>query len=98
MFSTADPSFHSNRRRLLGPCFTEASLSTLEPVVLQRVRLAIRKLGEESKSAGSTDILKWWTLLAMDVIGELCFGESFQNLEAGKVSGCALKRTAYFAD
>lgn len=65
-------------------------MSTLEPIILERVRLAIRKIGEESKVNGNADVLKWWTLLSMDVIGELCFGESFHLLELGKVGNSAL--------
>jgi len=86
MFSTRDPEFHSQRRRLLGPYFTEASLGTLGPVVTNLVRLAVRGLVEESNRSGCADILKWWTLMAMDVIAELSFGESFDMIRSGKVS------------
>jgi cytochrome P450 len=86
MFSTRDPEFHSQRRRLLGPYFTEVSLSTFEPVVTDLVRLAVRGVVEESNRSGYADILKWWTLMAMDVVAELSFGESFDMVRSGKVS------------
>ena len=86
MFSTRDPEFHSQRRRLLGPYFTDASLATFEPIVTNLTRNTIRGIIEESKRAGCADILKWWTLMAMDVIAELSFGESFDMVKSGKVS------------
>lgn len=86
VFSALDPSFHAQRRRVLGPCFAESSLEELQPTVFDRARLCISKMDEEIKKNGCTDILHWWTLFAMDVISELSFGESFHMLEDGKVS------------
>ncbi|AEO68593.1 uncharacterized protein THITE_113354 [Thermothielavioides terrestris NRRL 8126] len=84
VFSAIDPAFHAQRRRLLGPCFAEANMVNLEPTVLERARLAVVKMGEDLRVHGNTDVLKWWTLFAMDVISELCFGQSFHMLEVGK--------------
>lgn len=86
VFSALEPSFHAQRRRLLGPCFADSALGVLEPTVVERARLCISKMGEDVRSQGHTDILHWWTLFAMDVISEMCFGESFHMLEVGKVS------------
>ncbi|KAF2439312.1 cytochrome P450 [Karstenula rhodostoma CBS 690.94] len=36
------------------------------------------------KPRNGADILKWWTLMATDVIAHLAFGESFQMLELGQ--------------
>lgn len=85
LFATTDPSFHADRRRLLGPCFAESSMNSLEPAVFARAKLAVEKIGQDLEMAGRADILKWWTLFAMDVISELCYGESFRMLDAGKV-------------
>ncbi|KEY70381.1 hypothetical protein S7711_09355 [Stachybotrys chartarum IBT 7711] len=86
MFSTRDPQFHTARRRLLGPCFAESSLAMLEPNVLELVRRAVEGIGREAKITGSADVLKWWTLMAMDVIGDLSFGESFGMVERGQIA------------
>lgn len=85
MFSTRDPDFHSQRRRLLGPYFTDVSLGAFEAAVTNLVRLAVRGVVEESNRSGYADIFKWWTLMAMDVIAELSFGESFDMIRSGKV-------------
>ncbi|KAI2621287.1 cytochrome P450 [Hypoxylon sp. NC1633] len=84
LFSALDPAFHAQRKRTIDRCFSEASMVDLEPTVLHKVHLVISKMEEDMKTKGCTDILHWWTLFAMDVIGELCFGESFQMLEVGK--------------
>ncbi|KAL8993292.1 MAG: hypothetical protein Q9169_006453 [Polycauliona sp. 2 TL-2023] len=86
IFSTRDPGFHSKRRRLFGPYFTEISLSSFEPIMTNLVRLAVDGIVQESKESGCVDILKWWTLMAMDVIAELSFGESFDMVRSGKKS------------
>jgi len=44
-------------------------------------------MGEEMKTRGAADVLKWWLFMASDIIGELSFGESFHGLEHGEVSG-----------
>lgn len=84
VFSAIDPAFHAQRRRMLGPCFSEATMGSLEPTVLERARLVVARMGQDMRSHGSTDIMKWWTLFAMDVISELCFGESFRMVEVGE--------------
>ncbi|KAL9629787.1 MAG: hypothetical protein Q9204_005077 [Flavoplaca sp. TL-2023a] len=84
IFSTRDPDFHSKRRRLFGPYFTENSLSSFEPIAANLIRLTVRGMIEESKRSGCVDILKWWTLMAMDVIAELSFGESLDMVRSGE--------------
>ena len=58
----------------------------MEPVVNNLARLTIGGITEESRREGFVDILKWWTLMAMDVIAELSFGESFDMVRNGKVN------------
>lgn len=84
LFSAIDPVFHAQRKRTLDRCFAEASMVDFEPAVLEKLHLVITQMQEDMKSKGCTDILHWWTLFAMDVIGDLCFGESFHMLETGK--------------
>ena len=81
----ADPRVHATRRRLLAQSFSKSHLLKWEPLVLQKTQLAVSGIGEEAKKTGEADILKWWTFMATDVIGELSFGDSFHMLEQGKV-------------
>ncbi|KAK7920048.1 hypothetical protein PG985_008070 [Apiospora marii] len=41
---------------------------------------------QESDSGGKADILKWWTLMATDVIAHLSFGESFDMVGLGRTT------------
>ncbi|KAJ5993933.1 hypothetical protein N7451_009657 [Penicillium sp. IBT 35674x] len=84
MFSTTDPKFHSNRRRLLATPISDSSLSKHEPLISSRINLAIEKMAQEMDSRGVADVYKWWLFMATDVIGELTFGESFKMLESGE--------------
>lgn len=84
IFSTTDPKFHSNRRRLLATPISDSSLSKHEPLISKRINLAIEKIAQEMDNRGVADVFKWWLFMATDVIGELTFGESFQMLESGE--------------
>lgn len=44
----------------------------------------VGKNDPNAKISSGADILKWWTLMATDVIAHLAFGESFQMLELGQ--------------
>jgi hypothetical protein len=65
--------------------FSEASLGNFEEKVTQLVGATVQGIIDESKRNGSADILKWWTLMAMDVIADLTFGESFGMVRSGEV-------------
>ncbi|KAH8773763.1 cytochrome P450 [Diaporthe sp. PMI_573] len=83
LFTARDVGFHTQRRRLLGPSFNAGALATREQVIRGHVKGAVDGIGDESKKNGQVDILKWWTLMAMDVIGEVSFGDSFGMVERG---------------
>ncbi|KAJ9486076.1 hypothetical protein VN97_g7272 [Penicillium thymicola] len=84
VFSTTDPHFHSNRRRLLASPISDTSLHQHEYLITDRVKMTISRMAEEIQNRGATDVFKWWLFMATDIIGELSFGESFRMLEAGK--------------
>ncbi|MCJ1252015.1 hypothetical protein MMC30_009253 [Trapelia coarctata] len=84
MFSVTDPKVHSERRKLFANAFTSGFLKKVEPSIRSKAELAVARIKEEIQLQGTADILKWWTFLATDVIGELCFGDSFRMLEQGK--------------
>lgn len=85
LFSTTNPRFHAERRRLLSGPISEQNLLKMEPIINQRIYMTIARIEEEIEKTGAADIFKWWTFMATDVIGELSFGESFRMLELGKV-------------
>ena len=86
MFSTQDIEFHRRHRRLLSGPLSESSLKAFEPLVHDKVTMAIDGMAEEMRnSKGFADVFKWSLFMATDVIGELTFGESFKMLERGEV-------------
>lgn len=87
IFSMKDPHDHAVRRKLFARAFSNSSLRVnWEPEVRMKVELAVRKIQEDaSRQSKGADILKWWTLMATDVIAHLSFGDSFEMLELGKV-------------
>ncbi|CAG7922134.1 unnamed protein product [Penicillium olsonii] len=84
IFSTIDPKFHAEHRRLLASPISDSSLTRLEPSIADRVSLTIRRMAEEQDARGAIDVFKWWLFMTTDIIGELSFGESFGMLESGK--------------
>jgi cytochrome P450 len=82
-----DPHAHAARRKLFARAFSNSSLkSCWDNEVRQKATLAIQKIKQDALSAEEgADVLKWWTLMATDVIAHLCFGESFNMLEQGRV-------------
>lgn len=64
---------------------TEAALAKSEVMISSKVNMAVQKMSEEFYNRGCADIANWWLFMATDIIGELCFGDSFRMLEQGKV-------------
>lgn len=80
-----DPHAHSSRRRLFAQPFANSSILTYEAVVREKVEIAIAKIGRDA-TTGEADVLKWFTFMATDVIGQLSFGKSFETLQREEVS------------
>ncbi|OLN83762.1 putative sterigmatocystin biosynthesis P450 monooxygenase STCB-like protein 9 [Colletotrichum chlorophyti] len=83
-FAMQDPKRHGARRKLFARAFSAASLrQNCGFVVREKVAKAVGRIKAEA-TRGSSDVLHWWLLMASDVVGQLCFGESFELLETGK--------------
>ncbi|CAO2651104.1 Nn.00g094010.m01.CDS01 [Neocucurbitaria sp. VM-36] len=86
LFAMQDPHAHAARRKLFARAFSNSSLRTSwEGEIRLKAELAVQKIRQDALVATKgADILKWWTLMATDVIAHLSFGESFNMLELGK--------------
>ncbi|GKZ20209.1 hypothetical protein AbraIFM66951_002951 [Aspergillus brasiliensis] len=85
LFTMRDPKEHAARRKLFARAFSKSELRQIwEPVVKEKVQLAVSQIRGELLRDGTSDVLKWWTFLATDVSGHLMFGESFDMLQYGK--------------
>ncbi|KAF2829792.1 cytochrome P450 3A17 [Ophiobolus disseminans] len=86
IFAMRDLHTHAARRKLFARAFSNSSLKVnWDEEVRRKVNLAVQKIKQDALGAyRGADVLKWWTLMATDVIAHLSFGESFNMLELGK--------------
>lgn len=87
IFAMQNPHDHAARRKLFARAFSNSSLKgNWEAEIRRKTTLAVDQIKNATKQSGKgADVLKWWTLMATDVITQLSFGESFEMLEQGKV-------------
>ncbi|KAJ5724265.1 hypothetical protein N7488_002300 [Penicillium malachiteum] len=85
-----DKTMHGRKRRVLSQAFSETALKGMEGVMLLHVRQLCASLAGYSVSEKETSESKgvvrnmgnWFSYLSYDVMGELCFGKSFDMLIA----------------
>ncbi|BDD61576.1 hypothetical protein MPDQ_004599 [Monascus purpureus] len=81
-----DKFVHGQKRRVLSQAFSDNALKAMEDVMLLHVRqLCAALAGEDSQQhqkEGNTvwNMADWFSYLTYDVMGELCFGKSFNML------------------
>lgn len=76
---------HSVRRRVLARPFSKTYLMEhWEKAIRVKCALAVEKI-KEGAVRGDTDVFKWFKFMASDIMSLLAFGESFGNLDSGKV-------------
>ena len=87
IFAMQNAQQHASRRRLFSRAFSNSSLKgNWEGEIRLKTKAAVDRIEEIAREPGKgVDILKWWTLMATDMITHLSFGESFGMLEQGKV-------------
>ncbi|PLN81693.1 cytochrome P450 [Aspergillus taichungensis] len=83
-----DKTVHGRKRRVLSQAFSDHALKAMEDVVLLHVRQLCDKLANSQGStnySGKEDrvrnLASWFSWLTYDVMGELCFGKSFDMLQ-----------------
>jgi cytochrome P450 len=88
IFAMQNPHDHAARRKLFARAFSNSSMKGIwEAEIRRKITLAVSQIKHAASQPGEgVDILKWWTLMATDVITHLSFGESFGMLEQGKVT------------
>lgn len=80
---TAHGSTHSRIRRVFANAFTDLALSEQSEIIEHHANLFVQRLSRESNKdgQGSLDLAKYYGYIALDIIGDLTFGESFHGLE-----------------
>lgn len=86
IITTNDHAVHARIRKLLGTSFSERSLRSQQPTIESYTDLLIsrlRALPEDSKDGSRgvvVDMVDWVNYFAVDIIGDLAVGESFDCL------------------
>ncbi|KAH7043358.1 cytochrome P450 monooxygenase-like protein, partial [Macrophomina phaseolina] len=80
---TAQGAEHRRLRKTFTPAFTEKALSQQASIIESYADLFISRLGRETANAkgNSLDITKYFGYVALDIIADLAFGESFHGIE-----------------
>ncbi|KAK7927667.1 cytochrome P450 [Apiospora marii] len=84
VFSTINIALHRRYRRLLSAAMSETGLLRHKQTIDGKVRLAIQRMAEETQRRGATDVLFWSMCMTTDIVAELSFGQSFNQLETGE--------------
>lgn len=83
-----DKTMHGRKRRVLSQAFSDAALKGMEDVMLLHVRQLCAVLagyGDDTPTETKGVVRNmgdWFSYLSYDVMGELCFGKSFDMLVA----------------
>ncbi|KAK0924020.1 hypothetical protein LTR29_018195 [Friedmanniomyces endolithicus] len=79
IFSLRNKADHSRRRSLLSHAFSHANLDATGPLIRARVERLIQVVGNSAN--GPLDVFMTFRLFALDVVGELFLGASFNALD-----------------
>ncbi|KAL2192616.1 cytochrome P450 [Corynascus similis CBS 632.67] len=77
---------HARQRRALGYLFTNSALLHLEDLTQAQIRKFISMLKTMAAEGQAVDVADWYTYLAFDIMGELCFAEPFGCLDQGSAT------------
>ncbi|KAK9781653.1 hypothetical protein SCAR479_01524 [Seiridium cardinale] len=81
-----DKTIHARKRRVLSHGFSDGAMKEMERYILANVRTLCEQvgLGASQERKGWTvakNMSDWCNYLAMDILGDLCFGKAFHMLE-----------------
>ncbi|GKT63323.1 cytochrome P450 monooxygenase [Colletotrichum tofieldiae] len=68
---------HTRQRKALGYLFTNSALLRFEYLLCQQIDQFISILEEKTAQNESVDVSSWYTYLAFDIMGDVCFAEPF---------------------
>lgn len=89
-WNTTSKETHNRKRRVMNNAFSDKALRNAEPFVhanLNRwcdlIKGEIDKNQDDGEWSGSLDMADWTSHLVFDILGDLCFGQSFDMKEHG---------------
>lgn len=80
-----DAESHGRQRKIISHAFSDRALLSQEYILQKYSNLLINRLRDQPNlQDGSLDICSWYGFTTFDIIGDLCFGESFHCLETAE--------------
>lgn len=83
-----DKDLHARKRRVLSHAFSDGAIKEVEKYILANIRTFCEAIGDygrvipDNKGWSSPkNMSDWSSWLAMDILGDLCFGKAFHMLE-----------------
>jgi len=84
-FTMINKDRHAQRRRLMSHAFSDNAIRGSQHLVLENIRIWTNILGKPKEEAAAEkdewgqrmDMSVWSTYLHFDILGDLCFGQSF---------------------
>ncbi|KAJ7080333.1 high nitrogen upregulated cytochrome P450 monooxygenase 2 [Mycena belliarum] len=82
---------HKAKRRVWNRAMAGEALRAYEFLIVKRATQLVARLAEEAQR-GSVDLVAWFDFFALDLMGDLAFGEGFEMLQDGKDATCLGER------
>jgi cytochrome P450 len=84
--NTRDKDLHARKRRVLSQAFSDGAMKEMERYILGNVRTFCEGIGStmvgcDKGWTAPQNMADWFNWLAMDILGDLCFGKAFHMLE-----------------
>ena len=85
MGTIPDAESHGHQRKIISHAFSDRALLSQEYILQKYSDLLIDRLRDQPNlQDGSLDICSWYNFTTFDVLGDLCFAESFHCLETAE--------------
>lgn len=87
--NSRDKDLHARKRRVLSQAFSDGAIKEMERYILGNVRTFCEGVGQLGRASpegtkgwtAPQNMADWCNWLAMDILGDLCFGKAFHMLE-----------------
>ncbi|VUC35513.1 unnamed protein product [Clonostachys rosea] len=87
--NTRDKAVHSRKRRVMSQAFSDSAMKGMERFILANIRAFCEQVGSLSDASADSkgwtvprNMSHWCNYLAMDILGDLCYGKAFHMVES----------------
>ncbi|KZT51361.1 cytochrome P450 [Calocera cornea HHB12733] len=84
VFSTIDPDVHMRLRRMTNPTFIPSVMKKTEVDIREGLSAVYERINLEANNSKPINVLSFYRMVTLDVLGIACFGKTFGCMETGK--------------